>query len=80
MIEYISEKVALFIVRDQNVKEPIPCDIKQTRILPYSTKLNELDQSIDTLADAIEASKLIEAGFEYVLTTPTSQMIFKKRK
>jgi len=27
-----------------------------------------------------EATKLIKAGFEYILTTPDNLMIFKKRK
>ena len=29
---------------------------------------------------AEEASKLVEAGFEYVCTTPENLMLFKKRK
>ena len=42
--------------------------------------MSEVYKTTKLTTDAEEASKLIEAGFEYVLTTSTSKIIFKKRK
>ena len=55
-------------------------NIKNT--LVYTHLVNfKTDEFMSKVAKtAEEASRVVEAGFEYVCTTPESYMLFKKRK
>ena len=55
-------------------------NIKNTLVYTHLIDFKAEEYTTKITNDAEEASKLIETGFEYVLTTPDSQMIFKKRK
>ena len=74
-MEYHKTKDILHVMRMLGHK-----NIKNTLVYTHLIDFKAEEYTTKLTTDAEEASKLIEAGFEYVLTTPTSQMIFKKRK
>ena len=74
-MEYHKTKDILHVMRTLGHK-----NIKNTLIYTHLIDFKAEEYTSKLTTDAEEASKLIEAGFEYVLTTPSSQMIFKKRK
>jgi integrase len=56
-------------------------NIKNTLIYTQLVKFKESDDFHSTTAKtAEEAKKLVEAGFDYICTTPEEIMIFRKRK
>lgn len=55
-------------------------NIKDTLIYTHLVNF-KTDEFISKVAETAEkASKLVEAGFEFVLTTPENLMLFRKRK
>lgn len=74
-MEYHKTKDILHVMRTLGHK-----NIKNTLIYTHLINFKAEEYSTKLTTDAEEASKLIESGFEYVLTTPDEYMIFKKRK
>ena len=55
-------------------------NIKNTLVYTHLVDWKD-DEYVSKIAKTgIDASKLVEAGFEYVCTTPDSLMVFRKRK
>jgi site-specific recombinase XerC len=54
--------------------------IQNTLIYTHLTDFKDDDYISKVAKSAEEASKLIEAGFEFVVTTPENLMLFRKRK
>ena len=55
-------------------------NIRNTLIYTQLVDVKSDEYHSSTAKTAEEASKLIEAGFEYVCTTPEDLMLFRKRK
>jgi len=54
--------------------------IRTTLIYTQLLNLNDDEWTCKTASNNTEATQLIEAGFEYVCTTPQDLMLFRKRK
>jgi hypothetical protein len=55
--------------------------IRQSERIELSARFKESDEFYSAVAKTTdEANKLIEAGFDYICTTPGQLMIFRKRK
>lgn len=54
--------------------------IQNTLIYTHLTDFKDDDYTSKVAKNTEEASQLIEAGFEFVVTTPENLMIFRKRK
>ena len=74
-MEYHKTKDILHVMRTLGHK-----NIKNTLVYTHLIDFKAEEYTTKLTTDAEEASKLIEAGFEYVLTTPNLQMISKNRK
>ena len=55
-------------------------NIKNTMVYTHLINFRAEEYTTKVANNSDEACKLLEAGFEYVLTTPDGLMIFKKRK
>lgn len=56
-------------------------NIKNTLVYTQLAKFSEKDEFVcKVAANAKEAKKLVESGFQYVCTTPEGLMLFRKRK
>ena len=76
-ITYYQTKDILFVMQmlgHKNIKNTL----KYTQLLNPDENTEEYVSRVATNAE--EARKLVEAGFEYVCTTPENIMLFRKRK
>ena len=55
-------------------------DIKTTLIYTQLVTFESAEYNSSTAQTTKEASQLVEAGFEYICTTPQDVMLFRKRK
>jgi len=74
-MEYHRTKDILYVMQLLGHKR-----IQNTLIYTQLVNFNDNDYVSKVAKNAQEACKLVEAGFEYVCTTPEDVMIFRKRK
>ena len=55
-------------------------NIKNTLVYTHLVAFKDDEYTSKIAKTAKEASELVEAGFEYICTTPESLMLFRKRK
>ena len=55
-------------------------DIKTTLIYTQPVTFESDENNSSTAQTTKEAKELVEAGFEYICTTPENVMLFRKRK
>jgi integrase len=72
---YAKTRDILFVKQQMGHKK-----IETTLIYTQLINLNDDEWTCKTASNNTEATQLIEAGFEYVCTTPQDLMLFRKRK